>query len=1661
MRNLSRSAPLTGGGTIEGDLRIAGDLSVEEEVTLNVDHNTTGSITMKDKNDKISWQVTPKGQVGVGERAKATLQDKAGGANFLVEAKSIFELDGTCTVVGGNNTINASGASFKADLKVGSSVRLETATPQIVIVRQITSDNQFLTTVDTTPAGVSTELLIKLTMPPDRILEVANSAGVKGGWFDTAAQFHQSGTASPGVVYIENPQDDIEDEDVIGRIEFQAPEEDSGTDAILSGAAIWGVAEADFTSSNNSTGIVFGTNTSAAFTERMRINASGNVGIGDTDPSEAKLSITGVQASDIGLKIDHDIVDTHALSIDAENTTGRGLDIECDALTTGEIAKFYSNATTTDTRSLVNITNDHTSATGATCLFLDQDANQLSMKVASDATTTDGIELDVNSLTTGRGLLVYSSASNTSTRSLVKIVNDDASATGATGLYIQQDSTGPAMEIKGTSGIKLNSGTDEDHTVIDMTGVSAGGKLIWDDTAEGFKITKDTDGEFVSLILANESDAADTTGIVSQRFDLEDTGGTAVDSGKILVGKEASFTATASTQDSYMALHTSLNGTLAEKMRIDSAGNVGIGQSSPDGKLHIESGSAGTVATHAYADELIIENSGAAGISIRTPDANSGSIVWQSATNDTVARIYGSYNSGNELLAFETSGTERMIIDDNSRISLSNNDASGGASNTIFGYGTANALDNGSTHNVFIGHQVAGENTLDDAIQNTMVGYRAGHSLTSGDSNTLLGRQSGLEIEDGHNNTLIGMNAGSTTVLGGYLTVIGDSAMMSGAVAATADGSVAIGASALAALTSGEKNTAVGYQSLLVEDDGDFCTAVGYQALTAQTGTSGTVSNTAIGSRSSAAITTGIRNTSVGDRTLYTATTALNNVAIGSNSMQDVKAGQAIDGCVAVGFEALKGNSSNSTNIDGTIAIGKSAGAAITASTHSEENTLIGNAAGTTLTTGDGNVAIGAFALDAENQGHKTVAIGYSALSAQVSGADVDAYNTAVGYHSMLVATTAIENVAIGANSGINLETGDGNVIVGVGAGSGTEDVDKAVIIGCPAGQGVMTDAADGTVAIGYQALNALTTGDGNTAIGYQSQDANTTSGKNTSVGYSSLGAVSTSGSSTGNTAVGYDAGLGITTGLYNTCIGWQAGDTGNATGNTYVGQAAGSEGTGNYCVFVGMSAGDAGVNTQVGTVGVGYQSLQALTSGAGNLAIGYQAGKALTTSATNVAIGYQALDLATTQADNNIAIGYQSMHGNWTTADVNGCIAIGTTTLDGVLTSAASNTVAIGYNSLSSLTSGARNTALGYYTLNVNVAGDDNIAIGFGALAYGGAESADLDKNIAIGNYALDGADGAESNNMAIGYGAMGNLNHSNATRNIAIGNNAAIHMGTGLVHVDNIFIGYNAGGAEGASASWANNLSSYNVAIGNYAMDAAMDGALQNTAIGMDAMGTLTSGDYNTCVGAYCGNAITTGSNNVLIGNNTDGHTSSLGACTVIGANLNPDSHNQTVIGKQGIYRFKSHQYTCDHADGEDTASAASISDPLKLPAYSIIKSISVVVRQLSDIGTFNVALYLSTDTSGPADDTNLTASGLVEVLGAGASDTCSGNSASAVDIALGSGAVVKQSYYNGFAGAGLPVDSAAKYINVGNAGTGNGDSDPSTAGLIDVLVEYVGLD
>tara|TARA_R100001129_G_scaffold36062_1_gene24496 strand:+ start:1656 stop:3914 length:2259 start_codon:yes stop_codon:yes gene_type:complete len=93
---------------------------------------------------------------------------------------------------------------------------------------------------------------------------------------------------------------DIAADDKLGVINFQAPDEGAGTDAILVAAGIEAVSEGDFSASSNATSLVFKTGASEAAAEKMRVDSAGNVGIGTTSPSSFYATELVVSGSDEG-----------------------------------------------------------------------------------------------------------------------------------------------------------------------------------------------------------------------------------------------------------------------------------------------------------------------------------------------------------------------------------------------------------------------------------------------------------------------------------------------------------------------------------------------------------------------------------------------------------------------------------------------------------------------------------------------------------------------------------------------------------------------------------------------------------------------------------------------------------------------------------------------------------------------------------------------------------------------------------------------------------------------------------------------------------------------------------------------------------------------------------------------------------------------------------------------------------------------------------------------------------------------------------------------------------------------------------------------------------------------------------------------------------------
>ena len=96
---------------------------------------------------------------------------------------------------------------------------------------------------------------------------------------DTGLALKHTATADdkPIVLTLQTGETDMAANDVIGKLAFQAPDESTGTDAILVAAAVQAVAEGDFSSSNNATRLEFHTGASELAAVKMTLNSTGAV----------------------------------------------------------------------------------------------------------------------------------------------------------------------------------------------------------------------------------------------------------------------------------------------------------------------------------------------------------------------------------------------------------------------------------------------------------------------------------------------------------------------------------------------------------------------------------------------------------------------------------------------------------------------------------------------------------------------------------------------------------------------------------------------------------------------------------------------------------------------------------------------------------------------------------------------------------------------------------------------------------------------------------------------------------------------------------------------------------------------------------------------------------------------------------------------------------------------------------------------------------------------------------------------------------------------------------------------------------------------------------------------------------------------------------------
>ena len=140
---------------------------------------------------------------------------------------------------------------------------------------------------------------------------------------DSGIAFKNANTTDdkPFTLVLQTGETDIAASDKLGVINFQAPDEATGTDAILVAAGIEAVSEGDFSTSSNATKLSFLTGSSGTATEKMSISSGGNVAVSGNMTVGGDLDVTGTVSFSENNVTDVGIMSLDTLRGDADTDT--------------------------------------------------------------------------------------------------------------------------------------------------------------------------------------------------------------------------------------------------------------------------------------------------------------------------------------------------------------------------------------------------------------------------------------------------------------------------------------------------------------------------------------------------------------------------------------------------------------------------------------------------------------------------------------------------------------------------------------------------------------------------------------------------------------------------------------------------------------------------------------------------------------------------------------------------------------------------------------------------------------------------------------------------------------------------------------------------------------------------------------------------------------------------------------------------------------------------------------------------------------------------------------------------------------------------------------------------------------------------------------------
>ena len=920
-------------------------------------------------------------------------------------------------------------------------------------------------------------------------------------------------------------------------------------------------------------------------TERMRIDASGNVGIGTSSPSH-KLSVSGSNSaarfSDDGTGYNLDIEHDTTNGITTLNQTNSGGDIRLKAGSTSGVLMFVAGGSE---RARINSSGNVGIGTISPATALEVNGDIGIGRVSGGYTfreTVGGNERASLKSNASNELLFSVSASTEAMRIdasgnlLVGTTDTDPSANSAGSTADNGVAITAVGEVRaarylstansGAVGFFNRTGADGDIVRFRKDGTTVGsiaargGDLVIRTGDTGIRFN-DASNAIMPHDATDVIDNQIDIGTSSYRFkDLHLSGGvylsgdgsstTEIDSStvsSVVYQDLGGYTGTPSIARGIRFFGNNASGSKSERARIDASGNLLLGKTS--------SANAQTTVGHLLLPDgrhYATASGGPSGIFSRTTSDGDILSFYQGSTPTLVGSV-GANSDG--LYISSPYGTDSGIRFASSIIAPSTTTGANRDAAIDLGYSSSRFRDLHLSRRVHTGDgiQDAGSAGSESVFNNgqTTANFRV---AGVGSANTLF-------VDGGANTVAVGtstaFNSAAFTSTGGLNGVhavfsgqAGRGLLLETEATTNNDDTVVYNAQTSTGQHSFETN---GTERFRISSDGSLSTPtagtsnVRFGVNAGNSIASGGNYNVVVGDKAGTAITTGDLMTAVGYKALFTEDTGERSTAVGAYAL----------------------TAQNSATENYNTAVGYSAGAAITTGV---QNTLIGGLAGDALTDADYNIAIGLQALGSDTLGSRSVAIGTAALQNQNFTSATDVYNIAIGYSAGNDITTGVQNTLIGGLAG-----------------------------------------------------DALTDADFNTAFGYAALSSDTLGSKSTALGYGSLVNQNfTSATDTYNTAVGHHAGYAVTTGKNNTFVGGLAGDaTDDGADNTALGYSALSGNCGSYNTATGARALAAATGTS--NTAIGVDALPGSVTGSNNTALGGNAGISVTGGGNNTFVGKDA----------------------------------------------------------------------------------------------------------------------------------------------------------------------------------------------------------------------------------------------------------------------------------------------------------------------------------------------------------------------------------------------------------------------------------------------------